>query len=98
VQGAGIGWRKSLDVSEQCQRYFAAIAGGAIAVTWLTAGFVTALVCVAAAVGSYAFSAMTQRRKAPRARSVRQRQPRPRPPQIEIEIESQPSATGTYGW
>jgi hypothetical protein len=84
-------------VSEQLQRYFAAIAGGALAVTWLTAGFVTALVCLAVAGVSYVAMAKVQQRKTPRARVPRQRRVAPRP-EPQLEIESQPSATGTYGW
>jgi hypothetical protein len=88
--------QKAPGVSEQLQRYFAAVAGGGIAVTWLTAGFVTALICLVVAGASYAGAAMAQRGGPSRKRATRPRRVAPRPPQI--EIESQPPATGTYGW
>ena len=93
-------------MSGQLQRYVAAASGGATAVTWMTAGTATALVCLAAAAASYGAAALLQRGKVTaRRRPERARRPvaeRARPDVVfdrELrEPDSQPSATGSYGW
>jgi hypothetical protein len=93
-------------MSAQLQRYFSAIAGGAVAVTWMTAGIGTALVALATAACSYGVVVIHQRRRVVRRPRSVARSPRrpvaPRRPErtfrIEPETDLQPSATGSYGW
>jgi hypothetical protein len=93
-------------MSAQLQRYFAATAGGAIGVTWMTAGIGTALFTLATATCSYGAVVFHQRRRPvrrtrPVVRAARRRVPPARPEGLrcaELELDSQPSATGSYGW
>jgi hypothetical protein len=93
-------------MSAQLQRYFAAIAGGAIALTWMTAGIGTALFSLGAAACSYGAIAFHQRRglvqrPRPVVRSPHRGVAPARPDgasRAELEVDSQRSATGSYGW
>jgi hypothetical protein len=67
-------------MSAQLQRYFAATAGGAIGVTWMTAGIGTALFTLATATCSYGAVVFHQRRRPvrrtrPVVRAARRRVP-----------------------
>ena len=57
-------------MSEQLQRYFAAILGCAIAATWAAAGFGPALAGLFASVAAYFAAAFAQRRRLFRSRSA----------------------------
>lgn len=90
----------------ELRRYFAAACGGAVAVTWMTAGAATALVCVAAAAASYGAAVFLQRGKVTRKRPP-ERAPRRAAVRVTRDVvfdrelpepDSQPSATGSYGW